>query len=76
MAGGIATIYAVATRPCARNLGVGTALTKQSMLVAKQLGFHYSVLQASEMGHSIYKKLGFKEFCAIDLYVSNQYLLN
>ena len=32
---------------------------------AKDLGCKYSVLQASDMGRSVYNSIGFKEYCKI-----------
>ena len=66
---GIAGIYCVATLQEARGRGIGTALTRESMLLAKDLGNEFVVLQSSKMGLPVYEKLGFKECCKIRAYV-------
>lgn len=66
---GVAGIYNVSTLPKARKQGVGTALTLAPLLDARQMGYRIGILQASEMGLSIYQRLGFKEYCKISHYV-------
>jgi len=64
--GGVAGIYDVATLPEARGKGLGAALTLQPLLDARQMGYRIGVLQASDMGFNIYKKLGFRHLCQIE----------
>jgi ribosomal protein S18 acetylase RimI-like enzyme len=66
---GIAGIYCVATLQEARGRGIGTALTLEPLLLAKEMGHEYAVLQSSKLGLSVYEKLGFKEYCKIRAYV-------
>jgi ribosomal protein S18 acetylase RimI-like enzyme len=58
--GGVASVYAVATVPSARGQGIGGAITLKPLLEARAKGYHYAVLFATEMGISVYKRLGFR----------------
>lgn len=63
---GVAGIYNVATIPEARGQGIGAALTLSPLLNAAELGYHAGVLQSSEMGFSVYRRLGFQHLCQMD----------
>jgi GNAT superfamily N-acetyltransferase len=65
---GVAGIYAVATLPEARGKGIGGAITLQPLLDARKSGFNVGILQSSPMGHNVYKRLGFKDFCQLEVY--------
>lgn len=64
--GGAAGIYCVATLPEARGKGIGAALTLHPLLEARESGYRIGVLQSSDMGFNIYKKLGFQHLCQIE----------
>jgi ribosomal protein S18 acetylase RimI-like enzyme len=64
--GGAAGIYDVATLPELRGKGLGAALTLQPLLDARSQGYRIGVLQSSEMGFNVYKKLGFRHLCQIE----------
>jgi ribosomal protein S18 acetylase RimI-like enzyme len=69
LGGGVAGIYAVATIPEARRKGIGAQVTLYPLLEARRRGYRIGVLQSSEMGLSVYKSLGFKEYCRITSYM-------
>ena len=59
--GGVASVYAVATVPAARGLGIGAAITLQPLLEARdQDGYKYAVLFSTEMGVPVYQRIGFR----------------
>jgi GNAT superfamily N-acetyltransferase len=55
-----AGVYAVRTLPDARRRGVGTALTWAAVAASLAWGCDTVVLQASDMGYSIYVAMGFR----------------
>jgi predicted GNAT family acetyltransferase len=65
---GVAGIYAVATIPHARGQGIGAAVTLQALLDARVMGYRVGVLQASSMGYPVYKRMGFKDLCQLEIY--------
>jgi ribosomal protein S18 acetylase RimI-like enzyme len=52
----------------ARGRGIGTAMTRELLLLAKDMGYDFAVLQSSEKGLPVYEKMGFKEYCRIKTY--------
>jgi ribosomal protein S18 acetylase RimI-like enzyme len=57
---GVASVYAVATLPAARGQGIGGAITLMPLLEAREMGYRYGVLFSSEMGVSVYERIGFR----------------
>ena len=68
LGGGAAGVWSVATLPEARGKGLGAALTLQPLLDAREMGYRAGVLQSSDMGFNIYKKLGFRHLCQIEYF--------
>ena len=65
---GVAGLFNIGTLPDARRRGIGTEMTLIPMREARSLGCKVAVLQSSPMGHSVYIKIGFKEYCKIFAY--------
>jgi predicted GNAT family acetyltransferase len=58
----------VATLPEARGKGIGAVLTLGPLLDAREMGYRIGILQSSEMGFNVYKKLGFRHLCQIEYF--------
>jgi predicted acetyltransferase len=56
----------VATVPHARGRGLDAILTCAPLIEARTLGYRVGVLQSSEMGYNIYRRLGFQKLCDMD----------
>lgn len=65
---GLAGIYCVATLPEARGQGLGSHLTAEPLRAAAKNGYELGILQSTEMGYSVYSKLGFEDVGAIPIY--------
>ena len=69
---GVAGIYHVATLSGFRNKGIGRSITLAPLLKAKTEGFRTAILQASQLGQSVYEGLGFKELSRLGRYWLDQ----
>jgi ribosomal protein S18 acetylase RimI-like enzyme len=66
---GVAGIYCVSTVPAERRKGLGEHLTAEPLRLAAKLGYRVGVLQSSEAGYSVYRKLGFADFGGVPIHV-------
>lgn len=65
---GVAGLYGVATLTAYRNHGSATALVQAAMNEARAAGFRTCILHASPMAASLYRRLGFVEYCRLRTY--------
>lgn len=66
LAAGAAGIYNVGTVPEARGRGVGTAMTVAPLREARAMGYRAGVLQTSDLGASVYRRIGFRALGRVD----------
>jgi ribosomal protein S18 acetylase RimI-like enzyme len=66
LAAGVAGIYNVATVPEARGQGAGSIMTLMPLHAARKMGYRAGVLQSSEMGFNVYRRLGFEKLTQVD----------
>lgn len=59
--GGAAGLIGLGTLPQFRRRGIGSAMQLERLRIAREMGYQYAVLFASEMGYSPYLKLGFRD---------------
>jgi len=66
---GVAGIYDVSTLDRARRKGIGSAMTAIPLMEARGLGYRVGILNSSEIGFNVYRRVGFQEYCMINQYV-------
>jgi len=66
---GAAGIYNITCLPEARGQGIGSAVTLAPLLEARQMGYRMGILQASQKGYNVYRRLGFQDFGHLSLYL-------
>jgi GNAT superfamily N-acetyltransferase len=68
MTSGVAGLFAVATIPAARGRGIGTLISLAPWTEARERGYKVGVLHSSQMGYGVYRRLGFEDYCKIEMY--------
>lgn len=66
---GVAGIYNVTCIPEARGQGIGSTVALAPLLRARQMGYQIGILQASQKGYNVYRRLGFQDFGHLSLYL-------
>ncbi len=66
---GVAGIWCVGTLSKYRGQGIGTAITMAPLLDAQKRGFKIGILNSSEHGFNVYRRIGFKKTCEWRQYV-------
>jgi ribosomal protein S18 acetylase RimI-like enzyme len=66
--GGVAGLYGISTLESHRRRGYGTALALRPLRDARAEGLELAVLQASDAGAGVYRRIGFEEFGGITEY--------
>jgi GNAT superfamily N-acetyltransferase len=65
---GVVGRYCVSVLPAVRRQGIGAAVTPAALREAREQGYRYGVLGASERGESVYRRLGFERCCLLQMY--------
>ncbi len=66
---GLAGIYTVATLPEERGKGLGALVTAEPLRRAAREGYTVGVLQSSDMGFPVYRRLGFEELGGMSMFL-------
>jgi ribosomal protein S18 acetylase RimI-like enzyme len=66
--GEVVAIYNVATLEEARGRGIGRAVTIAVLRDAMTRGARFGVLESSDLGHSVYRRIGFRDVAALRMY--------
>lgn len=65
---GATGLFYIGTINEARRKGIAKAMVNYLLRLSKNEGYNICVLQASEIGYHLYKKIGFKEYYTTDIY--------
>jgi|GEM_PF-2021979 len=62
-------IYNIVTAPEARGRGIGEFMTRHVLLEGRKRGDTIGILQATPAGEPVYRRIGFEQYCTIDMYI-------
>lgn len=65
---GIIGVYNISTIPDLRGRGVGRFATGEPLRLAREEGYRTAILQSSDLGEPVYRRLGFKSYGEIPFY--------
>jgi predicted N-acetyltransferase YhbS len=68
LAAGVVGVLWVATAAEARGQGIGAAVTLAPLHAAREAGYRVGILHATPLGLPVYRRLGFRERCTMDIW--------
>ncbi len=74
LVGGGVAMFNVTTLASARGNGIGATVTLALLRDAIGLGARFGVLESSAMGHSVYRRLGFRDVASLQVYGSPEFV--
>ena len=72
LAGDAVAIFNVATLEGVRGRGIGAAVTLAILRDAIERGARFGVLESSDMGHSVYRRIGFRDVGTFRVFAAGQ----
>jgi ribosomal protein S18 acetylase RimI-like enzyme len=66
---GVVGVYSIATLRAWRRQGIGAAMTLAPLRAARSRGYQIGILHAEPAGLSLYRRLGFREYCTLHPYL-------
>ncbi len=70
LAAGLAGLHSIATVPGARSRGIGAAVTRSALELARTRGAETAFLHSTPMGSSLYRRLGFHECGRLSIFLA------
>ncbi len=68
----VAGVNAIGTIPEVRRKGIGAAITLVTLREARAAGYRVAVLASSPIAQGVYRQLGFKEYCTLDIFMAGE----